>query len=437
MKKCLSRRVPWASRGPVRLFVCLFLSALTVAQLQAASGPLAIKADKIYVGDGRVIEHGTVLIEDGRITQIGADIAIPEGTTVIEMERGSVTPGLIDANARIESDNLIPVGREAAMPNAREPESDDQAPQRRSASPGSPGLEAVENRVDIDPLPLHVGEEPDEYEPEALAVGVGADTVITEQSSEVVPHTSVLDGLNLQSGDFDRLVRGGVTTAYASPDASAVIGARGAVVHTAGSADARVLVPAAAVKATVGSDPSYFGTRNRSPSRSSMSMYARRPNSRMGLVWVFRKAFYDTQRRQRGQTADGADTASPAATAVLAGVLRGEIPLRIQARIQRDILTALRLADEFDLRFTLEEATEAYRCIDELKAAQVPVIFGPIYETPSGIRQRSGEGQRSRYYTFRALLDAGIPTALSAREPRRRRARSAGHVCHAVRCGSG
>ena len=43
-------------------------------------------------------------------------------------------------------------------------------------------------------------------------------------------------------------------------------------------------------------------------------------------------------------------------------------PLRIQARMHNDILAAMRLCEEFDIDFALEEATEAYRCIDAIKA---------------------------------------------------------------------
>jgi imidazolonepropionase-like amidohydrolase len=248
---------------------------------------------------------------------------------------------------------------------------------------------------------------------EDLAVGVGPNTVVNEQGSEVVPYIRVLDSVNFDSPDFERLVRGGVTTVYVSPDSAAVIGARGAVVRTAGPEAQRVLTSAAAVKAVIGSDPSGM---NRTPYRTSVNLYVRRPNSRMGLVWVFRKAFYDALRRQRGVEAYGADTSSPEASAVLQEVLAGNVPLRIQARIQQDILAALRLADEFNLRFTLEEATEAYLCLDELKAKSIPVVFGPIYERPSGQQSRFMEGRRSRYHTFRSLLEAGIDTALSAQE---------------------
>lgn len=403
------------------LSVAVCLLATGRASVAAKPPSLAVKAQTIYIGDGRVVNDGTVLVRDGRIVAVGSDLEVPEDTPVVEVKGASITPGLIDANARIESANLIAASRSVAGVDGHRravlvgepPETGE--PWGRFAEPQPPG-----------PLPQpKPGESSDEYGPlhvgppgseENLAPGVRSTAVINEQASEVVPHTRVLDAIDLRSPDFERLVRGGVTTVYASPDASAVIGARGAVLHTAGAGDRRVLRGAAAVKAVIGSDPSMFGTSNRSPYRGSVSMYARRPNSRMGLVWVFRKAFYDASRRGRGLEAYGSDTAGPEAGAVLRQVLDGKVPLRIQARIQQDILTALRLADEFELSFTLEEATEAYLCLDELKNGSVPVIFGPIYERPGGIRLRSGEGRRSMYYTFRALIEAGIETALSAQE---------------------
>ena len=399
----------------------LVLGISTTNMAAAQDTVVAVKASQIYVGSGQVIHNGVILIKAGRIVDVGSDLEVPADAKVVHIEQGCVTPGLVDANARIESTNLLPDGRVATtlIPNPHDPADHDELDSHEEVEYGS--AEPVLGFSRNGPLPLHIPEEGEEHEghqDDSFAIGVRSSELVNEQSSEVVPHTIVLDALNLDSGDFDRLVHGGVTTVYVSPDPSAVIGARGSVVHTSGAIDGRVLQPTSAVKATIGSEPSRLGTSNRTPSRYSMTMYARRPNSRMGLVWVFRKAFYDAQRRAKGVEAYGADTADPEATAVLAEVLDKKVPFRIQARLQRDILTALRLAEEFDLTFTLEEATEAYRCIDELKSRQVPVVFGPIYETASGIRSRSGEGQRSRFFTFRALLDAGITTALSAQEYR-------------------
>lgn len=435
------------------VFVTAWL-LLDVDGATAAAPSLAVKAQRIYLGDGRTIENGTILIQDGRIKALGPKVRVPPGTPVVQIDGATVTPGLIDANARIEPAEMIPYGHQSSEPAAppdervvenvswkeevaEEGEQHEESPEGIGPTQmhygSARGHLAGDDRHEHDdgetldyhlhtcgdPLHVcdcdrHVGD--DEPTP-PLVSGVHSTAVLNEQSSEVVPHIRVLDALDPRASDFQRLVRGGVTTVYASPDASAVIGARGAILHTAGPMADRVIVAAAAVKAVIGADPSSLGSTNRPPSRySSMTMYARRPNSRMGLVWVFRKAFYDAARRRDGLPVYGADTASPQAHAVLLDVLEGHTPLRIQARLQQDISAAIRLTEEFGLSFTLEEATEAYRCLEEIKASGAAVIFGPIYEQPGGIRLRGREGRNSRYYTFGALLAAGIPTALSAQE---------------------
>jgi imidazolonepropionase-like amidohydrolase len=403
------------------------LAALWLAAAQpgrAEGSDVAVKAAKAYVGDGRIVEDAVILIRNGRIRSVAADAAVPEGVPVIEVEGARVTPGLIDANARIEPTDLIPPSRSRTD---RAPDAFISAPPpgdfitelaRRLARETDP---ARLGRFEESPAQRHVpGDDPveDHLEEDGwpLVSGVRSGAVISEQSAEVVPHTRVLDALDFRSPDFDRLVRGGVTTVYASPDASAVIGPRGAVLRTAGALENRVLVPAAAVKAVIGADPYSLGVSNRRPGGDSFSLYARRPNSGMGVTWVFRKAFYDAIRRGKGLPAYGGDTAKPEASAVLGQVLQGKVSLRIQARIQKDILTALRLTEEFQTEFTLEEATEAYLCLDELKARSVPVIFGPIYERRGGTYVVIREGRKSRYHTFRELVEAGIETALSAQE---------------------
>jgi imidazolonepropionase-like amidohydrolase len=241
-----------------------------------------------------------------------------------------------------------------------------------------------------------------------------------EQSSEVTPHRLVLDSVNLLARDFERLMRSGVTTVYLSPDSAGVIGSRGAIVKTAGPLDQRIVRRADAVKASLGSDPINRGRSNYLPPQygPAPSFHTRRPTTRMGVDWVFRKAFYDAQRARQGLSLHGADMPPDAAVPVLQDVLDGRVPLRIQARMQHDIFSALRLAEEFKLTFTLEEATEAYRCLPQLRAAGVPVIFGPLYAAPSGFRARTDEVGRPRLNTPAQLAEAGIEFALTAQELR-------------------
>ena len=366
--------------GAVFLFVSLVLLAASTA---AADSVVVLKAPRLYVGDGRVLETGVVIVQGGQISAVGSDLPIPAGAEVIEVAGGSITPGLIDANARLEPQDLVPSTRRTAAQVVRE-------------------LFSVDDEHDED-----------------ISFAPGVRTVATsEQSSEVVPHTRVIDSLDLGSPDFERLVRGGVTTVYASPDSSAVIGARGATLKTAGPAGSRVLSAAAAVKAVIGSDPTSVGTSNRPARGFRLSLYTRRPTTRMGVTWVFRKAFYDTLARGQGLPVGGADTPSEAASVTLALVLKGEVPLRIQARTLPDITTAYRLGAEFGLSFIIEEGTEAHRCLELLKARPMPVIYGPIEDRPRGLRRSTYETRNARLYTLRSLIAAGIPTALSAQDLR-------------------
>ncbi len=62
---------------------------------------LAIKNAKIYPVDGPVIQNGTVLIDDGKIAKVGADVAVPAGAEVVDAGGRSVYPGFIDAHCHV------------------------------------------------------------------------------------------------------------------------------------------------------------------------------------------------------------------------------------------------------------------------------------------------------------------------------------------------
>jgi imidazolonepropionase-like amidohydrolase len=228
-----------------------------------------------------------------------------------------------------------------------------------------------------------------------------------EHASEVIPQLRNIDAIDLEDKAFQRLAAQGVTTVYVTPDPAAVIGCRGAVVKTAGPADRRVVRAEAAVKANIGPEGWRRGARNRGP-RGAVTFLTRRPTTRMGSTWVFRRAFHDAllYREAKGKGDAALDT--------LVKVLDGEIPLRMQAREDIDIWSAIRLAGEFGLPIVIEEGTEAYRCIPELKACGAPVIFGPVFIDATGSRTRSGEYLRPCLNTAGLLDQAGITVALTA-----------------------
>lgn len=73
--------------------VALALGAVTAAQAQ----PIAIVGGKVYPVSGPPIENGTVVITDGKITAVGANVTVPAGARTIDAKGKWVTPGLINA----------------------------------------------------------------------------------------------------------------------------------------------------------------------------------------------------------------------------------------------------------------------------------------------------------------------------------------------------
>ncbi len=410
------------------VFACVAMACISWIPTELAfakdtdADAVVITASKLYVGDGPVIENGMVIVRGDRIVSVGQHLTVPKGAKKISLRAGSITPGLIDANASVAESGammLTGAGRYKADHKA-----DTEAwhrcfglHDRSRKSVGCCGSRCSRAFSHV------TGEKCEEcgfpHSRDLLAVGTRSWQSLAEGSSEITPQLRVIDSVNLRSPDFDRLVAGGVTTVFVAPDSAAVISARGAIVHTAGPVSNRIMREADSVKATMGTDPSWRGRSNGPPSRRrTVDFHVRRPTTRMGVTWIFRKAMLDANNRRHGVAIGGADTASQAALDVIEQVRAGTIPLRIQARQHHDILSAIRLADEFNLSFVLEEATEAHKCLKEIKQRHIPVVFGPIYIKAPGYRASSSEVENARLYTMKALLDAGITTALTAQELR-------------------
>lgn len=82
---------------PAMLFLLPGLFAL--ASLSLGAQITAIRAGKAYPAGAPPIEPCVILIEDGRITAVGRDVAVPAGATVLDYRRNVVIPGLVEAHA--------------------------------------------------------------------------------------------------------------------------------------------------------------------------------------------------------------------------------------------------------------------------------------------------------------------------------------------------
>jgi imidazolonepropionase-like amidohydrolase len=92
-------------RSRIGLFV-LFLSvtfpAFTGVALSQPPKRLAVKAARMLdVKSGNIIKNAVVLIENGRITDAGENLKVPEGAEVIDLGDATLLPGLIDCHTHL------------------------------------------------------------------------------------------------------------------------------------------------------------------------------------------------------------------------------------------------------------------------------------------------------------------------------------------------
>lgn len=181
-----------------------------------------------------------------------------------------------------------------------------------------------------------------------------------------------LDGINPADTAFAEALEGGVTTVQVMPGSANVIGGDIVTIKCVGRvADDMVLLRSSGLKAALGENPKrYYGSQRK------------RPSTRMGNAAVLRGALAkarDYMRKKEAAAAKGDPPPDADLKLEMIGrVLRREIPLRVHAHRADDILTAVRIKDEFGINISIEHATEADRVASILAAKEIPCLFGPI-----------------------------------------------------------
>jgi imidazolonepropionase-like amidohydrolase len=347
--KATSRRLPAADcllllRSSGPISACCLIVWLVACS--TAWAQVAVRGKIIHTMSGAPIEDGIVVIQDGKISAIGrADqIAVPEGFKTLEAN--VVTPGLIDAHSTV-------------------------------------GFSGILNyKHDQDQL---------------------------EHSMPIQPELRAIDAYNA-GDDLIEWIRGfGVTTIHTGHAPGELISGQTLVAKTTGAtvADA-VMVESKAVATTLASSAHKQGDKSPGTRGKSMAML------REQLI----KAREYQEKRRRPIKADTKDDARIKAEddppprdlrlEVLVQVLNRKQPLMITADRARDISSALRLAEEFDLNIWLDGACESYLLVEDIKAAGVPVIIHPT------MQRAYHERENLSYETASKLVAAGIPVALQS-----------------------
>lgn len=221
------------------------------------------------------------------------------------------------------------------------------------------------------------------------STNTSADQDQDEKSDPNQADLRAIDGFNPDEGLLEFVRREGVTTIHATPGRANVIAGQTGVFRTHGrSAEAMALRFPAGLLINLGETP-----KSAYPNKA--------PMTRMATAALVRSAFAKAKGHTKDKPAD-------AKLEALSLALARKLPVVFAAHRADDILTALRLAKEFDLDARLNLATEGYLVLDELAKAKTPVILHPPMQRVGG----SMETFNSQLATAAALANAKVPLAL-------------------------
>lgn len=231
------------------------------------------------------------------------------------------------------------------------------------------------------------------------------DQDMLEKSAPIQPELRAIDAYDGR----DRLVgyvRGfGVTTIHTGHGPGALISGQTMIAKTAyDNVERATIVPLAMVAATLG--------------EGARAETGKSPGTRAKMIAMLREEFIKaqeyTKKREKPATAkdkEDKDKEPPARELrmeMLARLVKGEVPLLVTVHRANDILSTIRLGQEFHLKIVLDGVAEAYLVLPEIKASGYPVILHPtMYRSDS-------ETENLSLITATKLRDAGIPFALQS-----------------------
>ncbi|MCI9569244.1 MAG: amidohydrolase family protein [Lachnospiraceae bacterium] len=214
------------------------------------------------------------------------------------------------------------------------------------------------------------------------------------------PSLRAVDALDFSDEAFAMARRGGVTTAISSPAKSALIGGTCAAVKTGGNAGRNwILKEEAAYQFSLTNEPrSRFGKKGQSPM------------TRMGSAAMIRNALYQA-REYRESRQNGSGRSYSLEHESLMRVFDG-MPVKIAALQSQDIMTAVRIGEEFGLNSVITGAYDAAEACDSLERTDIRFVVGPLY---GGGRSR--EEQNRKLGLGGILRKKGISFAISTSHP--------------------
>ena len=205
-----------------------------------------------------------------------------------------------------------------------------------------------------------------------------------ESSAANTAEVRAIDAIYPEHTSFKDAVSGGVTTAQTTPGSGNALGGEMLVLKTTGRiVDQMVVRNPSGMKAALGENPKRF--------HGLMQHHS--PSTRMGTAAIIRQAFYKAKDYQRKLEASKDDPTKLPDTDLqmlnLIKVLNHEMPLRLHAHRADDIVTAVRLAEEFSIDYSIEHCTDGAAVAEFLGSRHARVNLGPSLGSRGKVETRA------------------------------------------------
>jgi imidazolonepropionase-like amidohydrolase len=334
-------------------FVAILVAIPTWAQSTATSTTYAIQGGKIFTLAGAPIEKGTVIIRDGKIAAVGANVAVPSDAQMIDATGLQVYPGLFDPVTQI----------------------------------GLSEVSAVSATQDISEL--------GDYNPELVAA-----TAVNPASAHIA--VTRADGIT-------EVIAAPGTAGFDS-QAGGIIAGQASAFHLAGWTMEEMQIKRSVAMVvnwpsiqTRAFDFSTFRVKQK-PYSDVKKEYDKNVNQLSD--WLDRARHY-AQAKEKGSPALFERDLKLEA---LVPVVEGKLPVLVVADEERDIRNAEEFCSKQNLKMILAGGAEAWKVKELLKDKKIPVILGPTERLP----EEEDTPYDKPMTQPSELFAAGIPFAFSS-----------------------
>ncbi len=300
--------------------------AAPASAASAANETVALKGGKLLTITHGVIENGVVVMQNGRITAVGAaGTAIPAGAKVIDVTGMTVYPGLIDSETHL-------------------------------------GLTEISaDRMTVDVL---------------------------EPSDEIMPHMHVSDAFHAETALIPVTRINGITNAIVAPASGDTLPGQDSFIQLAGASATEMLI-VRDIAMPLNFTGQQRRNQSFESAKFPFTRMGMATQLRQAFIdaqdYDQKMAAYEKKKSSTDEKEKDKAGAPPKRDLKLEALLlylHGKKPVVVAAEQPNDLLTALELANEFHLKVILNHVTHSAALLDKVAATGLPVIVGPIYEQP-------------------------------------------------------